>query len=300
VIILKTRRQKLERVVLSPDGRRLATGGRYGVYLWHLPLNDLKPQQLSSSEISGLGFVSTADWLVFGKTPGDGEVVRLSNESRHDISIRETNVWVATCDGSPYMIFSSYTRERNKLYGCRIGPADAPEVLWEQEFDRGRSQPVLSQDGTWFVQFEFLGWLADEPFQLVFCRPHTGDAIRSAAVGGFPSTIPAVSPDGRMIGYTSGEVLLVRRTDEELAIVGRAAHDNAKHFTGLAFHPSGRYLAATSNDATVKLYDTASWQLATTFTWDIGRMRSVAFSPDGTLGAAGSDTGRIVVWDVDV
>jgi WD40 repeat protein len=73
-----------------------------------------------------------------------------------------------------------------------------------------------------------------------------------------------------------------------------------KHFTSLAFHPSGRFLAATSNDATVKLYDTSNWSLATTYTWDIGRMRSVAFSPDGLLAAAGSDTGRVVVWDVDV
>jgi hypothetical protein len=31
--------------------------------------------------------------------------------------------------------------------------------------------------------------------------------------------------------------------------------DRRQHFTGLAFHPSGRFLAATSNDATVKLYD---------------------------------------------
>ena len=77
-------------------------------------------------------------------------------------------------------------------------------------------------------------------------------------------------------------------------------NDNRKHFTGIAFHPSGRYLAATSNDATVKLYDTTTWEVARTFTWDIGKMRSIAFSPDGTLAAAGSDTGKVVVWDVDV
>lgn len=70
--------------------------------------------------------------------------------------------------------------------------------------------------------------------------------------------------------------------------------------TGLAFHPSGRVLAATSNDETVKLFDTATWTLAKTFTWKVGRMRSVAFSPDGTLAAAGSDSGQVVVWDVDL
>jgi hypothetical protein len=29
-------------------------------------------------------------------------------------------------------------------------------------------------------------------------------------------------------------------------------------------------------------------------------MRSVAFSPDALLAAAGSDTGKVVFWDVDV
>lgn len=77
-------------------------------------------------------------------------------------------------------------------------------------------------------------------------------------------------------------------------------NDNRKHFTAIAFHPSGRYLAATSNDATVKLYDTDTWQLAKTFEWNVGRLRSVAFSPDGALAAVGSDTGKIVVWDVDL
>lgn len=76
--------------------------------------------------------------------------------------------------------------------------------------------------------------------------------------------------------------------------------DSRRQFTAIAFHPSGRFLAATSNDTTVKLYDTDTWQLARTFAWDIGRLRSIAFSPDGLLAAAGSDSGKIVVWDVDV
>jgi WD40 repeat protein len=77
-------------------------------------------------------------------------------------------------------------------------------------------------------------------------------------------------------------------------------NDNSKEFTDLAFHPSGRFLAATSNDATVKLYDTSSWKLAHAFDWEIGRLRSIAFSPDGMLAAAGGDKGQIVVWDFDL
>ena len=77
-------------------------------------------------------------------------------------------------------------------------------------------------------------------------------------------------------------------------------NDKQRDFTGAAFHPSGRYLATTSTDETVKLYDTTTWDVARTFTWKVGKMRSIAFSPDGALAAAGSDRGKVVVWDVDL
>jgi WD40 repeat protein len=97
-----------------------------------------------------------------------------------------------------------------------------------------------------------------------------------------------------------GMFLRVYRSDD-LAFAPRVIrNDNKKHFTGIAFHPSGKYLAATSNDETVKFYDATTWDVARTFTWDVGRMRSIAFSPDGTLAAVGSDTGKLVVWDIDL
>jgi WD40 repeat protein len=80
----------------------------------------------------------------------------------------------------------------------------------------------------------------------------------------------------------------------------KVLNNNRKHFTDLAFHSSGRYLAATSNDATVKFYDTETWQVAKTFTWNVGRLQSIALSPDGLLAAAGNDTGQVIVWDVDL
>ena len=47
----------------------------------------------------------------------------------------------------------------------------------------------------------------------------------------------------------------------------------------------------------MRLYDTARWELARTLTFDAGKLRCVAFSPDGLVAAAGGD--RLAVWDVD-
>jgi WD40 repeat protein len=85
----------------------------------------------------------------------------------------------------------------------------------------------------------------------------------------------------------------------ELGEAKKVLNDTRKHFTSLAYHPSGNFLFATSNDATVHVFDTTTWQRVRRFTWKLGRLRSVAVSPDGTLAAAGGDKGEVVVWDVD-
>jgi WD40 repeat protein len=67
---------------------------------------------------------------------------------------------------------------------------------------------------------------------------------------------------------------------------------------GLAAHPS-RSLLATSSGEDVDFWDVPSWRLTKTFSWEVGRLRAVAFSPDGMLAAVGGAKGQVVVWDLD-
>lgn len=110
---------------------------------------------------------------------------------------------------------------------------------------------------------------------------------------------PAVSPDGRHLGVIGYGKLYVYPVPpwETRRIGGTAAYGD---FRAFAFHPDGKTLAVIHRGPTlVKLYDVETLKLRAKLNWKIGPLRSVAFSPDGALGAAGSADGRIVVWDVD-
>jgi hypothetical protein len=49
----------------------------------------------------------------------------------------------------------------------------------------------------------------------------------------------------------------------------------------------------------VRLWDTGTWAAAGGYEWNIGKLRSVAVSPDGLRMAAGGEAGKVVVWDAD-
>ncbi len=134
-------------------------------------------------------------------------------------------------------------------------------------------------------------------------RLEVRDAATSAelATGTYPYSYAAklhFHPHGEQVAGINGMTLLAW----ELPQGGdprRVQNDSRKHFTALAYHPDGRRLFATSNDETVHVFDAHSLGRVTRFTWQLDRLSAVAVSPDGTLAAAGSAQGDVVVWDLD-
>ncbi|MFD9702869.1 hypothetical protein [Lentzea sp. NPDC059081] len=66
----------------------------------------------------------------------------------------------------------------------------------------------------------------------------------------------------------------------------------------LRFSPRGAVLAVTTGDEAVQLWNTASGELYSVLTGAEQHVRSIAFSPDGTMLAVGDIVGRISLWDV--
>ncbi len=67
----------------------------------------------------------------------------------------------------------------------------------------------------------------------------------------------------------------------------RSTARGPKHFQGLSFAHDGHFLATVSNDATVRIWDTRTWEEHSQFTWKIGALLNISFAPDGLCAAAG-------------
>jgi len=105
----------------------------------------------------------------------------------------------------------------------------------------------------------------------------------------------AVSRTGRWIAAQAAPEVLVWDT-QSLAGPPRRLSRAQISLTGVAFSPSGRSLAVSGGTA-VSVYETGMWQAAAAYEWGGEPLRSVCFNSDGGSIAAGSDGGRVVIWD---
>jgi WD40 repeat protein len=134
-------------------------------------------------------------------------------------------------------------------------------------------------------------------------------SVRNVESGKALFTAPhdTASPVQQLAFTTDGSKLLVRTDDRKVqlfdattgAAAGELVHPGRPYVTGMAVHPRGPVACARTN-GTVTFWDADKCEQLHTFDWKAGKLVSVAFGPDGALAAAGTEDGKIVVWDVDV
>lgn len=295
---------KVLNVAFSPDGQALAAAVKdHGVFLWNLRSSGV-PVQLDDSDgyrertlsfgADGrtVGWVADNTWKVY-----DRDTRRLSQPR---LDARGHLLWLAaTPDGDRAFTLHSFPETSLIGWQCRGG-------LWSRAWDISterlacESQTIRPEAGSFVMLSRKTvgeGWWL-RPFRLEL-RSTVSSVVEAAGeypyLYGCPLTF---SPDGtQLVGAHQMTLVVwpVPKLGEPLLV----RNDSRKHFTATAYHPSGNRLYVSSYDATVHVFDTAGWGRSARFNWDLGPLRSVTVSPDGSLAAAGSDHGEIIVWDLD-
>jgi WD40 repeat protein len=309
MIVLQGARERVEVLRFSPDSRLLAAPCAAGVQVWNDLIAGGRPPLLVPSRVWAVDFTADGQNLVLGHSGDRGCGLLV-----HDLGTAEATevptelpgwrMYFALSPDGRFLVVAQvdYTNTSeavaSQLY-CRP-LADPATSLWTLPTRLIQQPPVVLPGGKQFLVVEEQRDSQRAVTLYVTRDARTGQAVTEVPASGMCFDKWVTSADHRLIACHRGIWVGIFRSDDMGAEPVLLRNDSGKQFTGLAFHPSGRYLAATSNDATVKLYDTSTWKVAHSFNWEIGRLRSVAFSSDGMLAAVGGDKGKIVVWDVDL
>jgi WD40 repeat protein len=277
-------------VVFAPDGQRLATAGRDAIRVW--AVGDDQPTTVIDYQcFRQVAFTPDGRRVIADGEAGDPVFAWDVDTGQRSVLAEPNGIsWVFAYDSAGRLaVYSNIEFLSNDLQWYSF-----PNAAWVEEWSD------LNPSGGYVLRFSPDGRHLALPSneQLTVWDLLTRKLITTLPLPEGKNILLEYSPDGGQLMYGTGRRLIVLEAGRLKPVHMLTGHRH--NITAVAFHPSGRYLAATSNDATVKLYDTESWAVAKTYSWNVGKLRSVAFSPDGTLVAAGSDTGRIVVWDVDL
>jgi WD40 repeat protein len=303
--VIDTRyRHPVRALAFSPDGRVLAVGAEYrGVSVHDLAGGDLatsfEPHDFPGRVVIGF---EPAGRVLLVVTAGGRLRFDLDSHARAEVGPRDPAArgrllsFGSSADGGRLVTVQSEVG-RYLLIGW-----EATTVGWERRWSAEvgeLSDPAVAPAGDRVAVLAGPTPNRWAGYRLQVRDAATGEPVGDGAYDYSLLARPHFRPDGRQLVAAHDRYVLVW----DARVLGKPAlvrNDSRKHFTAAAYHPSGRYLFTTSSDATVSVWDTDSWVRVKRLAWDIGELRAVAVSPDGLLAAAGSDRGRVVVWDVDV
>ncbi len=170
-----------------------------------------------------------------------------------------------------------------------------PNSLTSRDFDLGATGGIAFGPAGKYLATGHRLYLDD--YVVRICEIPSGNTIQVSKGWRQMVSKLAFSPDGKILAGAAGPSLRIWDVEENREV---ARHKpSAKHFQGMSFTADGRYLLTVSNDETARVWETRSWQEHSAYTWEIGRLLNIALSPDGLVAAAGSDRGKIVIWDLD-
>jgi WD40 repeat protein len=307
-------------VAFASEGATIVAGGSGGYDVWDLtafshsfiPSHAVK--YLYGCVCDPLGqWVYVSDYLEgFRILPLDGQDARPAPGSPHTCHVRAFDL---TPDGKRLVMSRSgagsnrvecwqirkaglFVAAWSILDGKPISP-DEPYLLNQAEWST--NGVAINHDGKLVATAESRsrGTSGDEPL-IVLRNGANGRAIAELgqSATSFQSRL-AMAPDGRSLYAWDSQVL--EKWDLKAGkLTRRVPAPGRAYFGGLAAHPSGQIVITVSRDGQARYWDAVDLSLVSALKWGVGKLHSVAVTPNGMMAAAGGDKGQVVLWDVDV
>jgi WD40 repeat protein len=294
MLVFQGQKQPVEALAFTQDARHLAATDGAGVSVYQLPSGSRvqriptkhgRPHLLTFLPTNRLVVVAGSSLWVYLEPMKS--VLRVGS-SPNEVAERPGKVF-ATPDGTRMLTVTG------QHLRCWTMTGSVPQEAWVVTIGRPWGIPVgaaLSPDGSRVVIHRMYGGLE-------YHSVHDGQKIpgERGTLLSFISRL-AWAPTGNMLVGIADTRLYFVDLDTNSTPVATSTGSRL-WFTDLVFHPSGRWLLVGCGDGTVRQYEPTTGAEVRSFAWPLGKVRSVAVSPDGMLAAAGGDKGQVVVWDVD-
>jgi WD40 repeat protein len=292
-------------LAFGPNGLLAVSRSEYGmtrlVEVWDLGSRELRLACEIRDRVRGLGFLPDGQHLLIGESAGiilldilagQREYLSMSFYFCSELTLSQGGVLLAAEQGNQYGRLACYRVEGGRLQPLWAGEAEAYV---------GYRAPTVSRDGR-LVAALSTGCDPDSSWVTVTVREAVTGKVLSEIRGVEAERFEqlAFSPDGtRILARSKGRaVRLFDAASGEPA--GELRHPGRTMVIGLAVSPVGGVIATSRNNGTAWFWDQATLTSLAYFDWKVGKLASLAFSPDGMLAAAGSSSGAVVVWDVEL
>jgi WD40 repeat protein len=305
MLVLRSRVNRVEAVAFSPDGALLAVGGTTGLELWSVHhheriwrweddsgLRTVEALHISQEGWLLVKFLNRYPLKMFDLKSG------ASQDWEFPYSDNLPEYWAVDRDRDHVAVLSAgrqscWRFERNPranefpfqrivVWDWPIGEENTGSMVFHPGRTEGQPELWTLTLGAWQMR-----------------NANTGEMLHLRRGSNTRSRTLLLSPNRDfIIGYHQDCLIVWLMT--HLKNPARFQKENRRQFTGVAFHPSGDFLATASNDRAIRLWDVEGWKTIRTFEWKAGRMRSIAFAPDGLIAAAGGESGEFVLFDFDL